>query len=65
MALIHASEMERLGPGPVTPSWMVPMAADVVVARPAVVTPEAVDAVVAAGGVDGTAAGECPRPRPR
>ena len=30
MALIHASEMERLGPGPVTPSWMVPMAADVV-----------------------------------
>ena len=30
MALIQASEMDRLGPGPVTPSWMVPMAADVV-----------------------------------
>ena len=29
-ALIHASEMERLGPGPVTPSWIVPMAAEVV-----------------------------------
>src|SRR5664280_588676 len=29
-ALIHASEMDRLGPGPVTPSSMVPMAAEVV-----------------------------------
>ncbi len=29
MALIHASEMERLGPGPMTPSWMVPIAAEV------------------------------------
>ena len=29
-ALIHAAEMDRLGPGPVTPNWMVPIAAEVV-----------------------------------
>src|SRR5664280_3919003 len=29
-ALIHASEMDRLGPGPVTPRSIVPMAAEVV-----------------------------------
>ena len=34
-ALIHASEIVRLGPGPVTASWTVPMAADVGAARAA------------------------------
>jgi hypothetical protein len=51
MALIQASEMDRLGPGPVTPSWILPMAADVVVDRP-VVAPDAVDAVVAPADVE-------------
>ena len=45
-ALIHASEMDRLGPGPVTPNWMVPMAAEVDVLGATLA------AVVAAAGGD-------------
>ena len=41
-ALIHASDIERLGPGPVTEVWIVPIAAEVVA-----VLPEVVAAVVA------------------
>ena len=46
-ALIHASEMERLGPGPVTPIWMVPMAAEVVELRRSATLAVVVAAVVA------------------
>ena len=48
-ALIQASEMERLGPGPVTPSWMVPIAADVGASWPELAAAVA-DAVVAPAG---------------
>ncbi len=38
-ALIHASEMERLGPGPVTEIWTVPIAADVGALEPPAAAP--------------------------
>src|ERR1700689_1360389 len=48
MALIHASEIERLGPGPLTAIEMVPMAADVVELLPAEAALDEVAEVVAA-----------------